>query len=494
MAQNDPVSPGPTHPAVPGGALGRRAFLQHAGMGAGIVGLARLLQEQGVLRPSSRAAGSGVAKGVGAAGQNPTTTHFPAKAQSVIWLFMYGGPSGIDLFDPKPELNRRHGEALGETVDAFFGKPGPLMRTPFAFAQHGQSGAWVCDRFPALAGCVDDIAFLRSCRSGSNNHAPALLQMNTGLPRMGFPSAGSWVTYGLGSENRDLPGFVVMYDPRGVPVGGQALWGSGFLPGAHQGTHFRPTGSPLLDLDTPTDVSIEGRRAQLDLLARLNQEYADHHPGEEVLAARLESFELAYRMQSEAPKLVDLSGESAATQKLYGMDNFLSRPFGTQLLMARRMVEQGVRFVQVYSGGPGGEWDAHANLRRNHHERCAETDQPIAGLLTDLKQRGLLANTLVVWGGEFGRLPVSQGTLGRDHNPHGFVTWMAGGGVRGGVSHGATDPLGYRAVQDPVSVPDLHATILHLLGLDHRHLRFLHQGRPYRLTDTAGEVVRSILA
>jgi uncharacterized protein (DUF1501 family) len=287
---------------------------------------------------------------------------------------------------------------------------------------------------------------------------------------------------------------MVMYDPRGLPAGGPALWGSGFLPGEDQGTLLRSAGNPILDLNAAPGVSRDRQRSQLDLIAELNGEHARQHAEDPALESRISSFELAYRMQMEAPEALDLSRESAETRKLYGLDNDDTRTYGTQLLLARRMVERGVRFVQVYSGGPGGEWDAHTGLAQNHRQRCLETDVPIAGLLTDLKRRGLLEDTLIVWGGEFGRLPVSQGTSGRDHNPHGFTTWMAGGGVKGGASYGETDEVGYRAAKDPVSVHDLHATILHLLGIDHTKLTYRHNGRDFRLTDVAGSVIDPILA
>jgi hypothetical protein len=364
------------------------------------------------------------------------------------------------------------------------------MKSPFQFKQYGECGQWVCEKYTHVAKHVDDIAFLKSCYCESDNHVPALYQMNTGLPRPGFPSAGSWITYGLGSENQSLPGYVVLGNTQGVK-GGPLNWGNGFLPAAHQGTLFRSQGNPVLNLKRPGDVSDAEQRAQLDLLAQLNEEHRLAHPGEADLAARIESFELAYRMQTEAAAVVDLSRETAATRAAYGLDNPQSRSFGGKCLMARRLVESGVRFVQVFSDG---EWDAHGNLTKNHTDHCAATDVPIDALLTDLKQRGLWDSTLVIWGGEFGRMPVSQGGDGRDHNPNGFLTWMAGGGIQGGVSHGATDEIGYKAVEDRVSVHDLHATMLHLLGIDHKRLTYFHNGRSYRLTDVAGNVLRSILA
>ncbi len=417
----------------------------------------------------------------------PREGHFPAKAKNVIWLFMEGGPSAVDIFDPKPELTKRDGERID--INVFFGDPGPLMKSPFKFQQYGECGAPVCEKYTNVAKHVDDIAFIKSCYSESDNHVPAIYQINSGLPRPGFPTAGAWVTYGLGSENQDLPGYVVLGNTKGAK-GGIHNWGNGFLPSTYQGTLFRPSGTPILNLKRPNDVSRGDQRAQLDLLAQLNQEHLDAHPGEADLLARIQSFELAYRMQTEATDVVDLSKESEATHKRYGIDNEQSKSFGSKCLMARRLVESGVRFVQVYSDG---EWDAHNKLTENHTEHCAATDVPIDGLLTDLKERGLWDSTLVIWGGEFGRMPVSQRGDGRDHNPNGFLTWMAGAGIKGGVSYGETDAIGYAAAIDPVSVHDLHATMLHLLGLDHERQTYPHNGRRYRLTDVAGKVIEEIL-
>jgi hypothetical protein len=441
---------------------GRRELLRTAGGGLGLLALGELL------------------------GAREETA---APARSVIWLFMEGGPSGFDLFDPKPELTRHSGRRV-EGIETFFGNPGPLLGSPYSFARHGQCGAWVCEKLPALATQVDEIAFLKSVWAESNNHGPAMFQINTGQTRVGFPSVGSWVTYGLGSENRNLPGFVVMGNSRGSK-GGPPNWGNGFLPSSTQGTPFRATGTPLLNLARPEGVSPEAQRCALDLARRLNAEHEKDHPGGTELEARIESFEMAYRMQAAAPELMDLSRESEETRRLYGLDRTVSRPFGEKCLMARRLVERGVRFIQVYVND---EWDAHDSIQSNHDARCAETDVPIAGLLADLKRRGLLESTLVIWGGEFGRMPVSEKSSGRDHNPHGFLMWMAGGGVRGGTSYGETDEIGYKAAVNPVSVHDVHATVLHLLGLDHQRLTYLHNGRRYRLTDVSGTVLRGILA
>ncbi|MFN3652693.1 MAG: DUF1501 domain-containing protein [Armatimonadota bacterium] len=463
--------------------LSRRDLLRKAGGGFGMLALADLFGAEGLLAAPQREAPSRELDPLA-----PRPTHFPAKAKNVIWLFMEGGPSGVDLFDPKPELTKRHGQKFD--IDVFFGNPGPLMRSPFSFQQHGQSGAWVCDRYPNVAKHVDEIAFVKSCYTESSNHVPALYQINTGIPRPGFPSAGAWITYGLGSESRNLPGYVVLGNSQGVK-GGPLNWSAGFLPTGYQGTLFRSQGTPVLNLTRPEKVTEDDQRAQLDLLGRLNGEHLRSHAGEPDLTARIQSFELAFRMQKEAMGLVDFSDESAKTRELYGLDRDVTRNFGTKCLMARRLVERGVRFIQLYSDG---EWDAHGNLTANHSGHCAATDQPIHGLLTDLRQRGLLDSTLVIWGGEFGRMPVSQDGDGRDHNPHGFLTWMAGAGIRGGTSYGETDEIGYKAAVDRVSVHDLHATMLHLLGIDHTRLTYFHQGRRFRLTDVAGTVLKKILA
>lgn len=457
--------------------LHRREWLCRAGGGCAALALADLLG------PSSLSAANPAA--------NPLavrSSHSRAKAKSVIWLFMEGAPSAVDLFDPKPELDRRDGERY--PIDVFNGNPGPLMKSPFRFSRYGECGAWVCDQYTHVAKHVDEIAFIKSCFTEPSDHVPALYQINTGVPRPGFPSAGSWVTYGLGSENHNLPGFVVLGNTQGIK-GGPINWSAGFLPATYQGTLFRSEGNPILNLQRPDQVTRSDQRAQLDLMAQLNEQHLRDHPGESDLAARIQSFELAYRMQMEAVDLIDFSTESSHMLSLYGVSRPETRSFGSKCLMARRLIERGVRFVQVYSDG---EWDAHSDLRRNHSGHCAATDVPIDGLLTDLRQRGLLESTLVIWGGEFGRMPVSQGRGGRDHNPHGFLTWMLGAGIRGGVSHGELDEIGFKAVVDRVTVHDLHATMLHLLGIDHRQLTYMHNGRRFRLTDVAGEVLSTILA
>jgi len=462
----------------------RRDFLKKAGAGFGLLALADLLRDGGLLAADATAtnASSAVLNPMA-----PRRPHYAAKAKSIIWLFMEGAPSAVDLFDPKPELTKRDGQRFD--IDVFQGNPGPLMKSPFEFKQHGQSGAWVCDKYPNVAKHVDDFAFIKSLHSESNDHVPALYQINTGIARPGFPSAGAWITYGLGSESQNLPGYVVLGNNAGVK-GGPLNWSAGFLPTSYQGTLFRSQGEPILNLTRPEHVTREDQRALLDFMGKINGEHLRQHEGEPDLLARIQSFELAYRMQMEASDLADFSTESQETLALYGMDRDVSKNIGRKCLMARRLVERGVRFVQVYSDG---EWDAHSNLESNHSQQCASTDVPIHGLLTDLKRRGLMDSTLVIWGGEFGRMPVSQRGAGRDHNPYGFMAWMTGAGIKGGVSYGETDEIGYKAVVDRTSVHDLHATMLHLLGMDHKKLTYLHNGRRYRLTDVAGEAIRKIL-
>jgi hypothetical protein len=427
----------------------------------------------------------------------PKAGHFPAKAKSIISIFCYGGVSHMDTFDPKPMLKKRAGETIpGKTIIPSQGTPGGLMPALWDFKKYGQSGMDVSDLFPHVAQKVDDIAFIRSMHCISNDHAPALYQMNTGSIQTGFPSLGSWVTYGLGTENQSLPAFVVFTDPRGGPIGGAPNWGNGFMPAAFQATPFRPTGDPIVDLKPPQGMTPDRQRKWLDFMGKMNDEHARKNPHDTELAARIESYELAFRMQTSAVEAVDVERETEATKKLYGLDEQITGYFGRQCLMARRLVERGVRMVQIYSGGGnfGESWDAHWDLKENHGQHCAETDKPIAGLLTDLKARGLLDETLVIWHGEFGRMPISQRMSGRDHNPHGFTVWLAGGGVKGGTIYGATDEYGLEAVEKPAKVNDLHATILHLMGFDHTRLTYLHNGRYMRLTDVEGEVIKDILA
>jgi hypothetical protein len=483
-------------------ALSRRQLLSQAGGGAGLLALAALMADEKLLAPAAAAEPSGAAADPRLNPLAPRKSHFPAKAKSVIWLFMNGGPSQVDTWDPKPELDKRDGkelEGFDKNTGFFTAQVGPVMRSPFKFAQHGQCGAWASEIFPRMAEHVDEMAFIRSCYTGSNNHSPALFMMNTGTTRMGFPSVGSWMTYGLGSESLSLPAFVAMTDPlgRGLPKGYSQNWSAGFLPSVYQGTWLKPQGDPIDNLYRPKDQGEAQQRAALDLLSRLNKHRLEPSPQELELAARIESFELAYRMQLAAPDAIDIEREPESIHKLYGVGEKRCDHFARQCLVARRLVERGVRFVQIYSGGMENErsWDGHQNIKDNHTQFAGETDTPIGGLLADLKQRGLLDSTLVIWGGEFGRLPIVQkGGTGRDHNPHAFTVWMAGGDVKGGTTYGATDELGHKAVENRVHVNDLHATILHLLGLDHLRLTFRLSGRDFRLTDVAGHVVKDILA
>lgn len=479
--------------AVPDPAHSRRDFLTRCGQGAGLLGLASLLEQNGLFAAE--------APGPALNPLAPRGSHFPVKAKSVIWLFMNGGPSHVDTWDHKPALARYDGKEMPgfDKYTGFFSdQVGPLMKSPFTFTRQGQSGAWVSELFPNMARHVDKMAFLHSCWTDSNNHSPALFKINTGFSRMGFPCVGAWVTYGLGSVSQNLPAFVVMYDTlgRGIPKGHAQNWGAGFLPSVYQGTALKPQGLPIDDLARHPEMNASQQRAQLDLLRKLSA----HRPSAEErdFAARIESFELAYRMQMAAPDAIDLTRETATTQRLYGLDRPKCTHFARQCLIARRLIERGVRFVQIYSGGMDNQlsWDGHNDLLGNHGGFAQETDIPIAGLLADLETRGLLDSTLVIWGGEFGRLPVSQKGQkpGRDHNPHAFTYWLAGGGVKGGVSYGSTDEVGLRAEVDRVSVNDLHATILHLMGLDHKRLTYRHNGRDFRLTDVAGVVVKPILA
>jgi hypothetical protein len=412
---------------------------------------------------------------------------------------MYGGPSQMDTFDPKPALDRWHGKPIPvfRKEDAFnAATKATAMRSPYTFAKHGQSGLDICEKFPHLARHADKLCVIRSLHADSNNHGPALFQMNSGFVQSGHPSMGSWVTYGLGSENENLPGYVVLTDRNGAPVNGAMNWSNGFMPATYQGVPFQSAGSPILYLKRPEGVTVAQQRRRLDLIRKWNERYSAANPTESALAARVAAYELAWRMQSHAPAAVDISLETKATRAQYGLDHKTTEYFGRNCLLARRLVERGVRFVQVYSGGNRGPtaWDAHGELKENHDRQCAQTDQPIAALLTDLKQRGLLDTTLVVWGGEFGRLPTHQGSDGRDHNSFGFTMWLAGGGVRGGLAYGATDEFGYSAVENKVHVHDLHATILHLLGINHEQLTYRHLGRDFRLTDVEGRVVKGILS
>jgi hypothetical protein len=409
---------------------------------------------------------------------------------------MEGGPSHIDLFDPKPLLNKLAGKPLpdsfGRVITAMGESRSPLLASKRTWKQHGQSGTWVSDWLPHTAGMADEIAVVRSCYSDAINHSGGVCQMNTGVVLAGRPSLGAWATYGLGTENQNLPAFVVMTDTSASPFNGPRNWGAGFMPAVYQGTRFHPGPEPISNLSTPASVGDDRQRGKLDLLNQLNHRYADARPDITELDARIRSYELAFRMQAQAPEAVDLTGESQATQALYGMHEKRTEVFGRNCLLARRLVERGVRFVQLYHGA-GSKWDAHTKIETNHSELCAQMDQPVAGLLKDLKSRGLLDSTLVIWGGEFGRTPMSEKGDGRDHNPTGFTMWMAGGGVKGGQTIGSTDDVGLHAVEDRLHVHDLHATILHLMGIDHSKLVYMYKGRPERPTVNEGEVYRKIM-
>ena len=472
----------------------RRALLQRAGGGIGMLALNSLLNQNSIGSQNNSI--------------NPLASkkpHHKAKAKNVIWLFINGGPSHVDTWDYKPGLVKADGQKLDgfdKTTGFFDNAVGPLLKSPFEFKQHGQSGMWASSLFPNLSKHVDKMAFIKSFHTQSNNHSPALFMANTGVTRMSHPCVGSWVTYGLGSENENLPAFVVMSDPlnRGLPKGHAANWSSGFLPGAYQGTWVRSKGEPIPNLRRIGELSDQQQRAQLDLIGKLNIQHQKKYPEDKELTARIRSFELAYRMQQEAPECFEVDSEPEHIKSLYGLNEKRCSHFARQCLMARRMVERGVRFVQIYSGGMENQrsWDGHGDIKKNHSQFAGETDQPIAGLLSDLEQRGLLKDTLVIWGGEFGRLPVSQLSggkpTGRDHNPHAGCYWFAGGGSKGGTSYGETDEIGHKAAVDKVEIHDIHATILHLLGMEHKKLTYLHSGRRFRLTDVAGNVINDVVA
>ena len=473
--------------------ISRRKFWMEAGMGIGGLALIDLMSQDKLL----------AAECVGSAGVSdsplmPKAPHFKPRAKSMISLFMSGGVSHLDTFQYKPALekyNRMPMEGKGD-VKVRQGYPGPLMKSPFSFKQYGQSGAWVSEIFPDIATIVDDLTFIHSCQGLSNDHVISHYEWNTGSIQMGFPSVGSWVTYGLGTENQNLPGFVVVLDQKGGPYAGPPNWQAGFLPAAYQGTVFRSKGDPILDLSAPANfMSVEQERARLDQLALLNQNFNEKYPGISELSARIASYELAYRMQTCAPEAVDLSKESEATKKMYGLDDPVTAGYGRQCLLARRLVERGVRFVQLMSGAYVSiedTWDAHANIVSNHRLHAREVDKPITALITDLNQRGLLDETLVLWHSEFGRMPISQRGVGRDHNPGAMTVFMTGAGIQGGQQIGSSDDVGYKAEDQKVTNHDLHASILHLLGIDHKRLTYYFNGRNMRLTDVSGELIPQI--
>lgn len=436
---------------------------------------------------------------LGAGDSSPVASnapHFEPRAKRVIQIFAVGGMSHLDTFDFKPELQKRDGKPYA--MPTFFGQGGSLRASPWEFRRHGESGQWVSGLLPNLAGQVDKLAVIRSMVAKSANHMPAVAQMNTGFILTGFPAMGAWVTYGLGTENRDLPAFVVLPDPNSHPWGGSAQWTNGFLPATVQGTAFRTRGDgdPVPDLTTPKSVSPTARDDAAAWLRQMNRSYAEAHPGDSSLQARIRSYEVAAKMQLSVPEIADLNQESEATRQLYGHGEEATRDLAANCLLARRLIERGVRFVQIYHGGSGKNWDAHSSLVKNHEEMAREYDRPVSGLLSDLESRGLLRDTLVLGMTEFGRTPVSQGTgsgAGRDHHPNCFTCWMAGGGLPGGQAYGASDDLGYEPAANPLTIYDLHATALHLLGLDHERLTFYHNGINRRLTDVHGHVVEGLI-
>ena len=466
--------------------LSRRELLRRCGAGFGSLALSALLAEQAAAETAGDARGDDPLA--------PRVPHFAPRARRVIFLFMHGGPSQIDTFDPKPLLTRDHGKPLPfDKPRVVSAETGNLLRSPWKFQQHGQSGIPVSELFPNVAQCVDDLCVINSMHCSNSRHGGALLELHTGSDTFVRPSMGSWVTYGLGTENQDLPGFVTICPT--LTHGGMNNYSSSFLPAVYHGT---PLGNASIPADKARIACIENKhlprhlqRMELDFAQRINRGNLQRTGPDDALESRINSFELAFRMQAAAPELQDISQETEATRRLYGVDDKATADFGRQCLMARRFAERGVRFVQV---SHSYKWDQHSDLKKSHQRNAVEVDKPIAGLLRDLKSRGLLHDTLVLWGGEFGRTPVAQGNDGRDHNPHGFTMWLAGGGVKPGFRFGATDDYGYYAIENKVHFHDLHATMLHLLGLDHLRLTYRHAGRDFRLTDVHGRIVDQIIA
>jgi hypothetical protein len=461
----------------------RRDFLRLAGGGFGSIALAAMAAaEEARSSPSPFL---------------PKKPHFKPKAKAVIFLFMEGGPSHVDLFDPKPELTRQNGKPLpasfGKVITPMGTGGNNLLASKRKFKKHGQAGLDFSDWVPHMATCADDFAVLRACHADGLNHVGSVCQMNTGSILAGRPSLGSWAIYGLGTENQNLPGFVVFTEGGGQPFGGARNWGTGYMPATYQGTQFRDGKAPILNLNTPAEVGDDRQRAKLELVGRLNDIHRRDRPLDSHLDARQNAYELAFRMQASAPEAVDLSKEPEKLKEAYGLNRKETAEFGHRCLLARRLVERGVRFVQIYCGA-GSQWDAHSDLEGNHTRMCGRADKPTAALINDLKVRGMLDDTLVIWGGEFGRTPMTEGTNGRDHDPYGFTMLLAGGGVKAGTVHGTTDEFGLRGVEGRVHVHDFHATILHLLGFDHEKLTFRHNGRDERLTDVFGKVVTEIVA
>lgn len=476
--------------------LSRRHFCTNAGAGFGSLALMNMLSEERLLGDDTN-----LSKSIDKNPMAPKPPMLPTKAKSVIFLFMFGGPSQVDLFDYKPELQARDGQSIENEFRRGTKTKAVLQASRRSFRQHGESGLWCSDAFPNIAKHMDKLAVIKSLQSDSFAHGSALLQVNCGRILQGHPSVGSWVTYGLGSENQNLPGYVVMLDPRGGPTSGSPNWSSGYMPAAYQGTLIRTSNQPILNLQPADGISRTAQRREIDTINQLNRIHQQSRPDVSELSARIASYELAFQLQMAAPEALDLSRETAETLEMYGINE--PKPdwhslalgpstFGRQCLIARRMVERGVRFIQIYSGGgnAGGQntWDGHHGIEENLRLHCPEVDRPIAALLDDLQRRGLLESTLVVWGGEFGRMPVSETFNtggkpgGRDHNPKGFTYWLAGAGVQGGTSYGATDEIGENAVENPRHLRDLHATILRLMGLDHRRLTYFHGGLDEKLT------------
>jgi len=477
----------------------RREFLWQMGGGFAGLALTALLDADGFFTRNAGAATPEFNP------MQPRSPHFAAKAKSCIFLFMYGGPSQMDMFDYKPELQKRDGQSVNMEIRRGDVKPSKLLASKRSFAQYGQSGLWCCDLLPHLSRQMDKLAVIKSLYADSFAHGSAMLQMNSGRIIQGYPSMGSWLSYGLGSMNQNLPGYVVMLDSRGGPISGAANWSSGFMPAAYQGTVFRASGQPILNLSSGSGRTSEMQRDLISTANALNLQHLTSHPGYSELQARIASYELAFQLQTTAPEALDLSAEKATTREMYGLNDpkpehplaLGPAPFGRQCLIARRLVERGVRFVQIYHGGGHQQqnWDAHNGVEENLKIHCPEIDKPIAALLADLQQRGLLEQTLVVWGGEFGRQPVGQGSNGRDHNPKGFTYFLAGGGIKAGTAYGETDELGHAAVANRHHIRDLHATILHLLGLDYRKLTYFYGGLNQKLTGVIDpEIIQGILA
>lgn len=472
--------------------MNRRQWLWQAGGGLGGIALSQMLGRDAFLADDGATQGRADLNG---------GIHFPARAKRVVQMFMSGAASQVDTFDYKPELIRRHGLPFdpGGRVELFQSRPGNNMKSPWTWSQHGECGKWISSLLPHLSTCVDDMAFVHSMKSRSNVHGPATFMQATGFVLPGFPSMGSWITYGLGSMNDNLPTFVVLPDSRGFAPNGPANWSNGFLPANSQGTMIRPAAAnPIADLfPAPNNfVTPQSQRDGLRLLQRLNQRHLQDREGDSRLNARIQTYELAARLQLSAPEVLDLSQETQQTKRMYGLDDEVCRDFGRNCLIARRLLERGVRFVQLWNGADNGfprrNWDSHEDIARDHGIMGRSLDQPAAALLKDLKQRGLLEDTIVLWTTEFGRMPCSQGSLGRDHNPEAFTNWLAGGGIQGGVTYGASDEWSYRIAERTTYCYDIHATILHLLGIDHERLTFRHNGIDRRLTDVHGRVIEEL--